>query len=119
MMEQTVRFQDGAYEVEAQITLEEVWEDKFAIGMHHELALKSLRINGQTIEEVKHVRALLRYYPTLGVSGIILALDKAAAEIVALSADVDPALRYVELVALQMDEASTQELKALYAAMAV
>lgn len=117
MMEKLVRFTDGAYEVEALITLEEVWEDKFAIGMHKELSVKSLTINGNEVSEIKHVRALLRYYPTLGVSGILLALDKAAAEIVALSGDQDPALKYVELVALQMDEASTSDLKDLYAEM--
>jgi len=38
-MEKLVRFTDGAYEVEALITLEEVWEDKFAIGTHKELAV--------------------------------------------------------------------------------
>lgn len=118
-MEKQVRFTDGAYDVEALITLEEVWEDKFAIGTHKELAIKSLKINGNEVSELKHVRALLRYYPTLGVSGILLALDGAAAEIVALSGDTDPALRFVELVALQMDEAATEELKDLYAEMAV
>ncbi|MBR2756792.1 MAG: hypothetical protein IKG65_14840 [Exiguobacterium sp.] len=116
-MEKLVRFTDGAYEVEALITLEEVWEDKFAIGTHKELAVKSLTINGNEVSEIKHVRALLRYYPTLGVSGILLALDKAAAEIVALSNDQDPALQYVELVAIQMDEEATNDLKTLYAAM--
>ncbi|STO08329.1 MULTISPECIES: hypothetical protein [Exiguobacterium] len=118
-MEKLVRFTDGAYEVEAVITLEEVWEDKFAIGTHKELAVKALKINGNDISEMKHVRALLRYYPTLGVSGILLALDDAAAEIVRMSGDTDPALQFVELVALQMDEAATKELKELYAAMTV
>ncbi|EPE61838.1 hypothetical protein EVJ27_01775 [Exiguobacterium sp. SH3S2] len=118
-MEKLVRFTDGAYDVEALITLEEVWEDKFAIGTHKELAVKSLKINGNDVSEMKHVRALLRYYPTLGVSGILLALDGAAAEIVALSGDTDPALRFVELVALQMDEAATKQLKDMYAEMAV
>lgn len=113
-MEKLVRFTDGSYQVEALITLEEVWEDKFAIGTHKELAVKSLSINGNDMCCLKHVRALLRYYPTLGVSGIILALDDAASEIAKLSGESEEALRYVELVALQMDEASTKQLKELY-----